>query len=374
MFLDPDAHYMTKLFTLLSWRNWGIIRYNSFWQNAATLFYIVLAGRLFNLAFIGRAGLFMLFSTLMTGYGYLINDLADIDLDRQHGKPNVFLSVPRSQALWIVLAVLGAGMLSAWSFLSQPWFIGIWLVWLLAATFYSLPPLRLKEHGFAGLMSTIAAQQTLPTALLFAVFGQLTSWDALIFVAFSTVRGISSDVGHQMRDWVHDATTGTLTFAVQRGYAAIQRIYAVNLEVERLMLGCVMALLLVRLPSFSLPWIGLPAPMAWPLVLFYMLLFSLTVGRSWRSLRQGCLAEDDPYDETLQARAHGALHTIHHSLPSVLVPLYLATWMTICYWPNIVFLLAMGLVYNLFSIKRWTTTWPIRLLLAWLQVGHKSSC
>ncbi|MFZ5915363.1 MAG: UbiA family prenyltransferase [Chloroflexota bacterium] len=352
---------------LLSWRNWGILRYNSIWQNLAGLFYLALSQRLFSLSFIGRVGSFVLFSTIMTGYGYLINDLADQELDRRHGKSNAFQNVNRGKAALIVAATWLVGSLFGLPFLSRPWFALLWLLWTLAATFYSLPPLRLKERGAIGLATTVAAQQTLPTALLFAAFGQPLSWGALVFVLFATARGLSSDVGHQMRDWVHDTTTATGTFAVRHGYRAVQRVYAASLEIERLALGGVMALLLLKLPTATLPLAGWQVAPAWPPLLLYLPLLALTVGRSWRALRQGHLAAHDPYDEARQARVRDALHVIHHPLPSVLTPLYLAGWMTLLYWPNVVFLLILSLLYGLYSPRRWAAAWPIRPLLAWLQ-------
>jgi 4-hydroxybenzoate polyprenyltransferase len=355
----------------LSRRRWGIIRYNSVWQNLAGLFYIALTRQSFSLDLIERAGFFIVFSTCMTGYGYLVNDLADIELDRQHGKSNAFQEVSRGQAVLVTLAVLVVGSLFGLPFLFRPWFAIVWLLWVLMASAYSMPPLRLKERELAGLAATIVAQQTLPTALLFAAFGQLTSWGALIFILFSTARGISSDMGHQMRDASHDAQTGTGTFAVRHGSKTIQSVYAVSLEVERLALGAVLVLLLLSLPPVTLPWGGWRVALAWPLALFYAPLCAMTLGRSLRALHQGRLHLDDPYDEQRQARVRDALHVIHHPLPSVLTPLYLAAWMTQHYWPNVIFILVLGLLYGLYSPRRWAATWPIRPLLLWLQAVNR---
>jgi 4-hydroxybenzoate polyprenyltransferase len=358
---------VNKAWSFLSWRNWGIIRYNSIWQNLAGLFYIALTGQLFDLTFIVQVGLFILFSSLMTGYGYLVNDLADMELDQRHGKSNVFHGTTRGKAALLVMALLAIGSLFSLPFLSRPWFVPIWLLWILTATCYSLPPLRLKERGLVGLVATVSAQQTLPTALLFAAFGELLGWGALIFVLYATIRGLSSDVGHQMRDWSHDAQTSTSTFAVRHGYKKVQIIYALSLEAERLTLGGVMAVLILNLPKVTLPLAGWKVALAWPLVLLYVPLYALTAGRSWRALRQGLLAAEDPYDEGRQAQVRDALHVIHHPLPSVLTPLYLAGWMTIFYWPSFIFVLLLFFLYGLYSPQRWAATWPIRPLLAWLR-------
>jgi len=363
-----------KFWTLLVWRNWGILRYNSFWQNIAALFYIALTDQLFNLKFLGQVGFFVLFSTIMTGYGYLINDLADVELDRRHGKSNAFLSMSKSKAVFIVLAFLVIGSLFALPFLNRTGFAPLWLLWILAATFYSMPPLRLKERGLIGLTATIAAQQTLPTALIFAAFGELVSWAALVFVLYSTARGVSSDVGHQMRDWSQDTSTDTGTFAVRHGYDTVQTIYGISLEFERLALGGVMIVLLLNLPSVTLPLLNWQVSPAWPLALAYVWLFFQTVGCSCGVRRQGRLPLQDPYDPERQKQVHDTLQIIHHALPSVVMPLYLACWMTVLYWPNGVFLVALVLLYGLYSPQRWAATWPLRPLLAWLRtIRHRAT-
>jgi len=358
---------LKKIWTLLAWRNWGILRYNSFWQNIVALFYIALTDQLFNLTFLNQVGSFILFSTIMTGYGYLINDLADVELDMRHGKPNVFLRMSKIKAVLIVLGFLVIGSLFALPFLNRPGFLLIWLLWILAATFYSMPPLRLKVRGLIGLMATIAAQQILPTALIFAAFGELVSWAALVFVLYSTARGVSSDVGHQMRDWSQDASTDTGTFAVHHGYNTIKTTYAISLEFERMAFGGVMIVLLLNLPRVIIPLLNWQVSPAWLPGLAYAWLFFQTFGCSWRAQRQGRLQLQDPYKPERQQKVHDTLQIIHHSLPSVVMPLYLACWMTMLYWPNSVFVLVLVLLYKLYSPQRWMAMWPLRPMLAWLR-------
>jgi len=347
------------------WRQGGILRYNSVWQNLAALLFTVLTTQSIDGEFYLRVALFALFSTLMTGYGYLINDLADRELDRLHGKRNAFHNTHPLVALGVVVAMLIVGGLFALPFFERNGFLLIWVVWCLTATAYSMPPLRLKERGAIGLAATIAAQQTLPTALLLAAFGNVWSVAALVFVLFSTTRGISSDVGHQVRDWADDQSTNTRTFAVRVGLNAIQKLYAISLELERLALGAVIVLLLVELPALSL--FGMRTAIAWPLAPLYFFLLALTVGRSIQAQRRGRLSENDPYDEKRQTRVRDALHVIHHSLPSVALPLYLALWAALAYWPNALFVLLLGALYGLYSPKRWAATWPLRPLLARLR-------
>lgn len=355
---------MAKFLSLFSWRSWGIVRYNSIWQNISALFYLALVEQHFSLAFLGRVVLFIGFSTMMTGFGYLVNDLADRDLDRQHGKPNAFTNLSARRASLVVLAVLAVGVVLGLPFLVYPGFAGLWVLWVLAASIYSLPPLRLKERGGAGLAVTISAQQTLPTAMLFAIFGELFSLGAVMFILYATARGLSSDVSHQMRDFHRDTAAQVRTFAAQKGLPAVQRLYAAALELERLALGAVLFLLVLHLPALALPWLG-QVSLGLPLLLVYLPLLGLTLGSSWRAFRLGHLAQEDPYDEQRQHQQRDPLHVIHHTLPTAVVPLYLAALLSLYYWPNLVFVVALFLLYGLYSPRRWAATWPLRPLLAY---------
>jgi 4-hydroxybenzoate polyprenyltransferase len=361
---------IAKVFAFLSWRQWGVLRYNSIWQNLGALFYIALVSEHFHLQFIGEVLLFVVFSTIMTGFGYLVNDLADQDLDFLQGKRNAFSGVTKKKAALVVAAALIIGSLFGLPFISRPWFGLLWVLWIAAAFSYSLPPLRLKERGWAGLVVTIAAQQTLPTAMLFAAFGSLFSWGTAVFMIFATARGISSDVSHQLRDRAIDAASGARTFAVQQGKALGERIYAFSLEIERAALGAVLLLLLVELPALRLFVLEIDVPIALPLTLFYLPLFILTAGSSLRALSQGRLMDEDPYNEARQSQRRDALHVIHHTLPTVVLPLYLGAWLSFLFWPYLIFLVIISLLYGLYSPGRWAATWPLRPILSFFKTAR----
>ncbi len=354
---------LPKIWSILAWRSGGLIRYNSVWQNVALLFYVGLARQAFTATYLRDVLLFLLFSLGGTAYGYLVNDLADVELDRRAGKPNVFHKLSRKRAELIVALVLGLVMLCGTPFARQPGFIPLFLIWALAATFYSLPPIRLKERGGVGLATTILAQQPLPALLALAALGYLTAWGAWVFVAYITLRGISSDAGHQMRDRAHDAAAGATTFAVRRGEAAIARLYGLSLELETLLLGGVLIVLLLDLPPVDLgEWIIAPA---WPLLLVYLALLPFTLGRAWMRLARGEWV--DPYDESPAGPPRDRLHLIHHLFPSVILPFYLAIWLAILYWPNAIFIAGLAVIYRLYDPARWAGSWPIRAAVAQLE-------
>ena len=349
-----------KLLTFLAWRSWGLIRYNSIWQNVAALFYVGLARQWFGLDYIRDVALFLIFSLTGTAYGYLVNDLADVELDRRAGKHNVFHGMSRSRASLVVAAVFTVMVTCGLPFVRRPYFLPLWIVWALAATFYSLPPVRLKERGSLGLAATIVAQQPIPVAMAFAALGHLCTWGALAFIAYITLRGICSDVAHQMRDRERDEVAGATTFAVRHGHRVIARIYAFSLELETLLLGAVLAVLMLDVPPLRL--LGWSVAPAWPLLIVYLVLLPLTVGRAWVRLARGEWV--DPYDESPEGPPRDLLHLIHLSFPTVLLPLYLAICLTMHYWPNTIFITGMILLYGLYGLDRWTRTWPVRFVLS----------
>ena len=348
-----------KVWSLLSWRHWGLIRYNSIWQNAALLFYVGLARQMFTAAYLRDVLLFLLFSLTGTAYGYLVNDLADVELDRRAGKPNVFHGMSRARATLVVAFTLGLVLLCGLPFASRPGFAPLFLLWALLATFYSLPPIRLKERGGVGLAATILAQQPLPALLALAALGYLDAWGGWVFIAYITLRGISSDVGHQMRDRARDLAAGATTFAVRKGHAAIARLYGLSLELETIFLGAVLVALMADLPPIALG--GWSVALAWPLLLTYLALLPVILGRAWVRLNRGEWV--DPYDESPEGPPRDLLHLIHHPFPTVLLPLYLAAWLTIFYWPNLVFVVGLVLTHQLYRPARWAGAWPVRLVL-----------
>lgn len=354
-----------KLLNFLSWRHWGLLRYNSIFQNVALFFYVALARRWFGLDFLRDVGLFLLLSLAGTAYGYLVNDWADLDLDRRAGKRNVFSGMGRAKGVSVLAVVLALVVALGLPFVHRPGFLPLWGAWWLLATFYSLPPVRLKERGGLGLAATILAQQPLPAAMAFAALGHLFTLGALAFITYIALRGICSDVGHQMRDREKDAVAGARTFAVRHGHRAIARIYGISLELETLLLGAVLAVLLADLPLVPIgKWSISPV---WPLVVGYLTLLPFTLGRAWLRLERGEWV--DPYDESPEGPPRDLLHLIHHPFPTVLLPLYLGVWLTLCYWPNFVFVVGLALLYGLYDPRRWAGTWPVRALRSVVKRG-----
>ena len=105
------------------------------------------------------------------------------------------------------------------------------------------------------LVAAINFQLNLGYLLTFLIAGSAI---AGMHVCHATLRGLSSDLGHQMRDYVHDARTRTATFAVRRGLEPSRRLYALALEMERLAIGVLLGWLVWKIPTLVLFGVQMP--------------------------------------------------------------------------------------------------------------------
>jgi len=347
------ATAMRRLARILSRREWGIIRYNAVFQDFAALLYILITFQQYRLTFIGEALVFLLFSTAMTGYGYFVNDLADQVVDHQQGKPNAFHGMARGAAWAITGGFLLAGLLCALPFLARPGFAAALAGWVFCSSAYSLPPLRWKERGALGLAVTVAAQQVLPMLLLFLGLAPVLDWGAGLFLIYAGLRGLSSDLGHQLRDAAGDARTGTQTFAVRAGKRRAEMVYALSLELERMATAVLLVWMTYRIPSIQSSVVAIPFSPIWPLLIGYLFLALPCVGQSWRAYRRGELLNLDPYNEALQTAARDRLHLAHHSFPAVILPLGLCAAAGVYYIPSLVFGLLIGWIFRLYRPEMW---------------------
>ncbi|WP_367389497.1 glycosyltransferase [Lewinella sp. LCG006] len=163
------------------------------------------------------------------GFGHFINDWLDIDTDLQVGKPNRVGDLSQWQR-WALLALLLAVALLPWLFLPQD--ANSWL--LLGAEFtlltlYALPPVRLKERPWLGVLTDGLYAYALPSVLAAYTFmlvagaepnipllGVLFSWQLLV--------GVHNIMIHQIVDCDNDQRTQTRTLATSRSAGYVSRV------------------------------------------------------------------------------------------------------------------------------------------------------
>lgn len=166
--------------------------------------------------------LLMVFTTLLgvASYGHVINDLFDIEQDRQAGKPNAMAPLDAGRRAIYVVGTLGVSILPlllwspSWSALACV------VLNLLAPTLYSIPPVRTKERGWWGALSDSAGAHLIPTVFVIEAyrsgFGNLNNaaeWFALFMPMWAFAFGLRGILNHQLSDRESDIAAGAVTLA-----------------------------------------------------------------------------------------------------------------------------------------------------------------
>jgi hypothetical protein len=202
----------------------------------------------------------LLLASLIPGaiYVSVVNDLTDIEADAAAGKSNRMAgrSAPfRTVALALPLM---AGGLFFWiwrdSRLLQILYGGAWI----AFTLYSVPPVRLKTKGLAGVIADAAGAHLFPTllsaALAFAAAGRAP--EALWFgsmAAWSFAYGFRGNLWHQLLDRDSDRQAGLRTFGANHPPRVLGRVAAwFAFPLEALALAMLMWQLQTPLPPLLL--------------------------------------------------------------------------------------------------------------------------
>jgi 4-hydroxybenzoate polyprenyltransferase len=258
------------------------------------------------------------FVSCNSAFGFLINDLGDRELDRRHGKRNTFLELGTTKALSLLAAVIALMLLSGLPFVNRPRFVLVLaLVWL-AAIAYSLPPLRLKERGAAGIAMSSVAQWTLPVLLAFTALESGSAWELGVFLLATTVSGATLELAHQRHDLPNDAATRTSTLAVNLGERKVDKLYRWALWADRIAVGVVLVVVVLRSQALELKVNG-PAVLSAAVIFIYIAaLLNVSV-----RLARGC--EIDPYygQRTMTNRI------LHDITPNLLIPALLLTQLAI---------------------------------------------
>lgn len=174
-------------------------------------------------------GIFFSLVTIIgiAGFGYLCNDLSDAEADSKAGKSNIALDLKRWQVI-ALLAFFTVVALLPWIIYFPMDDISFWLLGLQFFLFiiYTAPPLRLKERGFAGVITDALYAHVNP-ALLAAHTFHLASgkayanfyWFVAALGAWQLFLGIRNILLHQLKDAGNDSLSGIRTFVTQKGEA-----------------------------------------------------------------------------------------------------------------------------------------------------------
>ncbi|MGO4712513.1 UbiA family prenyltransferase [Bradyrhizobium sp. 2TAF24] len=179
----------------------------------------------------------------VAAYGHVINDVCDVDTDLRAGKPNHMVGVGGTRRLALCLAFVLAGFAPTFAAdysLTTLVLLSLNYLW---PTIYSLPGIRLKERGVAGLVCDALGSHVTPTLIALSLFGApppdrpfaaaMAGLFPVAITVWAAVLGLKGILHHQVADRANDLRSGTVTFATRLPPEAISRfLTAFNLYVE----------------------------------------------------------------------------------------------------------------------------------------------
>ncbi|NJN85662.1 MAG: UbiA family prenyltransferase [Leptolyngbyaceae cyanobacterium SL_7_1] len=174
--------------------------------------------------------LFLLISLIIgASYACLINDLTDREADQMCGKTNYMVGRSNLSIALILIICNGLGLAVLGLLIHSPLVLGVYLGNWLLFTIYSVPPIRLKEKGFWGVLTIAAAETSVPqifAALLISCAADQSlpiMWLVLVAI-WSLMAGLRSIFWHQILDLENDRLADIKTFAVNTSIQTLKQL------------------------------------------------------------------------------------------------------------------------------------------------------
>ena len=240
----------------------GIFRVKDWWWSKAALLMglVYLFAAWYHISFeefIPLSILSLLTITGFAGMGYLFNDLFDIEKDTIAGKRN-FLAGKSGLFILALFLLSSLFVLVPWLFLPKSWISFV----LIATQFvlfivYSVPPVRLKERGVAGIIADALYAHGVPSVLAAYTFALAAHYlfpltDILLLFAWQTISGIRNILLHLAEDIEADKKAGSKNFVAGLTPAKFEQILAWLIAVEWLLCLAFFSSLLLINPLFSI--------------------------------------------------------------------------------------------------------------------------
>jgi 4-hydroxybenzoate polyprenyltransferase len=340
---------LKKISNMLRWRDWGPGKLPVMFS---LLIYIGLSGNRLSSRFALQCFLLIIAAAVHCAFGYLVNEWGDRELDNVQGKRNVFRNTKPLHAKLILVGLLTLACMSLMPFFHIKMVAPLWVCWVFLAWAYSLKPIRLKERGLWGLLTSTTAQWTFPVLLAFAVFEQFGGWDMIALTAALSVSGGTLEIGHQRYDRQRDQVASTGTLGVRMQPEKLNAFYKGALLMDKACVGITLLILSTGL-SKVFPWSGSIGPL-WPLLFLYIILLSFSIRENVHGHRTGIFI--DPYYSTTR-NSHKFLH---ETIPNLITPAYLIILAATAQHIFIV-LLAFFLVWRIIGgVADWR--WPFQFM------------
>jgi 4-hydroxybenzoate polyprenyltransferase len=174
--------------------------------------------------------LLMVLFALLPGAVYVcvINDITDLEDDRQCGKANRMEGKSIGFKIFALMACVVPGLIACWMFRHYPFTLSFYLANWLAFTLYSVPPFRLKVRGVWGVAMDASGAHLLPTLWTACLVAEAAGHPVpALFLAslgvWAVTVGLRGILWHQLLDRESDRRGRITTFAARTNPLAIHR-------------------------------------------------------------------------------------------------------------------------------------------------------
>jgi len=207
-------------------------------------------------AFLLLASVLVVTGGSVGAYGHVLNDTFDVEADRRIGKKNWMAPfAPTTRALicafFLVTAFAPALLVDYGRFA-----VALLVVECLLPTLYSIPPVRLKDRGFLGVLADAGGAHVVPALIVMTAFAgdqAMARPELLVLVAvWTTCLGLKGILLHQGLDREDDLRAGATTFAANADPSTVRAILTrLVYPVEVLTFTCIVVLLAPQAPLLA---------------------------------------------------------------------------------------------------------------------------
>lgn len=269
-------HFLKKISTLLRAHHWWsfiVPPILGFCYLSIYIHAIPFATAIFNLP------LFFITIIGTAGFGFFVNDVADIQSDALTGKKNIAAKINKSTRILITIILLLIAI-TPWILLPKNLYcISLFLLQIIFLFIYSIEPFRLKKNIYAGVFLDACYSSVIFTLIgieTFRIAGstsiKLNQYFILLLALWAFFKGLRNIFLHQLEDRKNDKKSHDITFAEKFPMGILNSINRLILPIE--------LTLLVTLIYFCNGYIK---NFFWGFVIF--LLFSMLKYRFWEKLR-----------------------------------------------------------------------------------------
>jgi 4-hydroxybenzoate polyprenyltransferase len=218
-------------------------------------------------------------------YGYLLNDIFDLEVDRRAGKSNRMAAFSPGQRFLFCALALGLGFTPALFLPTSHTTLFILGLEYFVLTVYSLPPLRLKSRGALGLLCDAAGAHVVANLYVLSVLAdarppatggariQSTAVFVVLVCAWELCLGLIGILVHQVVDRENDLRSGIRTFVTERSFLVI-RVPATLLYLGELLAFAALCFVLRNVA----PLVGIAAAL-------YVVLLGMKIWNRWHHYR-----------------------------------------------------------------------------------------